>query len=83
MSRILLADDEPAFRRLTAAWLRDLGHDLLLSRAARDRGLFRPETVRGWLRGEGALLPRQGGKLWLVLSLELWLRSFDVGGPVG
>ncbi|UGT61876.1 asparagine synthetase B family protein [Nocardia asteroides] len=60
--------------------LRDLGHDLLLSG---DRGLFRRDTVRGWLRGEGALLPRQGGKLWLVLSLELWLRSFDVGGPVG
>lgn len=60
--------------------LRDLGHDLLLTG---DRGLFRTDTIRGWMRGEGALLPRQGGKLWLVLSLELWLRSFDVGGPVG
>jgi asparagine synthase (glutamine-hydrolysing) len=34
--------------------------------------------VRSWLRREGALLPRQGGKLWLVLTLELWLRAFDV-----
>lgn len=58
--------------------LRDLGHDLLLGRPARERGLFRPETIRSWLRGEGALLPRQGGKLWLVLTLELWLRSFEV-----
>ncbi|ARQ68478.1 asparagine synthetase B family protein [Streptomyces marincola] len=58
--------------------LRDLGHDLLLSRAARARGLFRPDTVRTWLRGRGTLLPRQGGKLWLVLTLELWLRSFDI-----
>ncbi|MCX4094158.1 asparagine synthetase B family protein [Nocardia sp. alder85J] len=59
--------------------LRDLGHDLLLGQAARDRGLFREDTIRGWLHGRGALLPRQGGKLWLVLSLELWLRSFEVG----
>ena len=28
MSQILLADDEPAFQRLTAAWLRDLGHEV-------------------------------------------------------
>lgn len=60
--------------------LHDLGHDLLLGPQARARGLFRPETVRAWLAGEGALLPRQGGKLWLVLTLELWLRSFKVGG---
>ncbi|MFB7325016.1 asparagine synthetase B family protein [Streptomyces sp. NPDC056190] len=58
--------------------LRELGGDLLLGRAARRRGLFRPDTVRTWLRGEGALLPRQGGKLWLVLTLELWLRAYDL-----
>ncbi|MEV7525138.1 asparagine synthase-related protein [Streptomyces sp. NPDC091371] len=58
--------------------LRDLGHELLLGRRSRQRGLFRPETIRTWLKGEGALLPRQGGKLWLVLTLELWLRSYDV-----
>ncbi|MEK9521541.1 asparagine synthetase B family protein [Streptomyces venezuelae] len=58
--------------------LRELGEDLLLGPTSRRRGLFRPETVRAWLRGEGALLPRQGGKLWLVLTLELWLRSYDV-----
>ncbi|MFX0579992.1 asparagine synthetase B family protein [Nocardia nepalensis] len=59
--------------------LRELGHDLLLGSSARARGLFREDTIRAWLRGDGALLPRQGGKLWLVLSLELWLRSFEVG----
>lgn len=64
-------------------WLRgplhELSHDLLFGRSARARGLLRPDTIRSWLRGEGALLPRQGGKLWLVLTLELWLRSFEVG----
>ncbi|MEW1723597.1 asparagine synthase C-terminal domain-containing protein [Streptomyces sp. NPDC093109] len=58
--------------------LRELADDLLLGREARARGLFRPDTVRAWLRGEGALLPRQGGKLWLVLTLELWLRAYDI-----
>lgn len=58
--------------------LRDLGDDLLLGRAARERGLFRQDTIRTWLKGGGTLLPRQGGKLWLVLTLELWLRSYGV-----
>src|SRR5690606_5003303 len=58
--------------------LRELTEDLLLGRDARASGLFRRDTVRAWARGEGALLPRQGGKLWLVLSLELWLRSFEL-----
>ena len=59
-------------------WLRgplaELGHDLLLGPSA--SGLFRRDTIRTWLRREGTLLPRHGGKLWLVLTLELWLRSF-------
>ncbi|MET9555190.1 asparagine synthase C-terminal domain-containing protein [Streptomyces sp. NPDC006645] len=59
--------------------LRELGHDLLIGSSARARGLFREDTIRSWLRREGTLLPRQGGKLWLVLTLELWLRSFEVG----
>ncbi|MFE3825009.1 asparagine synthetase B family protein [Streptomyces sp. NPDC059092] len=58
--------------------LRELAGDLLLGREARARGLFRQDTVRAWMKGEGALLPRQGGKLWLVLTLELWLRAYDV-----
>lgn len=59
--------------------LAELGNDLLFGPSARARDLFRADTLRGWLRGEGSLLPRQGGKLWLVLTLELWLRSFEVG----
>jgi asparagine synthase (glutamine-hydrolysing) len=58
--------------------LRDLGHDLLLGPTARARGLFRPATIETWLRREGTLLPRQGGKLWLLLTLELWLRAYDL-----
>ncbi|MEV4141151.1 asparagine synthase-related protein [Dactylosporangium sp. NPDC049742] len=56
--------------------LKELADDVLLG--SRTSGLFDPVTIRAWLRGEGALLPRQGGKVWLVLTLELWLRAYDV-----
>ncbi|MFD8479471.1 asparagine synthetase B family protein [Kitasatospora sp. NPDC059673] len=52
--------------------------DLLLGPTARARGLFRADTVETWMRGGGLLLPRQGGKLWLLLTLELWLRAYDL-----
>lgn len=59
--------------------LREQAEELLFGHQARARGLFRTDTLRAWTRGEGLLLPRHGGKLWLVLTLELWLRSYDVG----
>jgi asparagine synthase (glutamine-hydrolysing) len=39
----------------------------------------RGDTVESWLRGRGSLLPRQGGKVWLVLTPELWPAVYDVG----
>ena len=56
--------------------LRSLSREVLLDR--RRHALFDMSTVRSWLRGDGVLLPRQGGKLWLVLTLELWLRAYDL-----
>jgi hypothetical protein len=56
--------------------LRDLANHLLLGPRARARDLFQPATIRAWLRGEGLLWPRHGGSLWLVLTLELWLRAY-------
>jgi len=56
--------------------MRSLTREVLLDR--RSHALFDMATVRSWLRGDGALLPRQGGKLWLVLTLELWLRAYDL-----
>jgi asparagine synthase (glutamine-hydrolysing) len=56
--------------------LRSLTREVLLDR--RSHPLFEMSTVRSWLRGDGALLPRQGGKLWLVLTLDLWLRAYDL-----
>lgn len=56
--------------------LRTLTNDVF--RDAARRGLFNPATIRSWLRREGTLLPRHGGKLWLVLTLELWLRAYEI-----
>jgi asparagine synthase (glutamine-hydrolysing) len=56
--------------------LRTLSRDLLLGRRARERGLFNPQTIQTWLRGEGKIWPRHGAALWLVLTLEIWLRAY-------
>lgn len=62
------------------AWLKgalkDLSNDLLFGKKARERGLFQEKTIRTWLKGEGLIYARQGGKLWLLLTLELWLQAF-------
>lgn len=62
------------------AWLkgalRDLSNDLLFGKKARERGLFQEKTIRTWLKGEGLIYARHGGKLWLLLTLELWLQAF-------
>jgi asparagine synthase (glutamine-hydrolysing) len=55
---------------------RALAGDVLLGRTTLARGLLRTDTIRSRLPGEGSPYPRQGGKLWLVLTLERWLRSY-------
>jgi asparagine synthase (glutamine-hydrolysing) len=61
-------------------WLRgplaDLARDVLLGRRTAERGVLRQDLIRDWLRGRGSLYPRHGAKVWQVLTLELWLRSF-------
>lgn len=56
--------------------LRNLAVDLLLGKAARSRGLFQPATISAWLAGEGSIWPRQGSMVWILLTLELWLRAY-------
>ena len=61
--------------------LRDLAWDTLLSRSAIERDLLEPEEVRRLLRehSEGR---DHGSKLWTLLMLELWYRTFvDVSKP--
>ncbi|MDH4146679.1 MAG: asparagine synthase C-terminal domain-containing protein, partial [Acidimicrobiia bacterium] len=62
------------------AWLagplRAAARELLVGERALDRGLFRPEPIRAWLDGGAMVWPRQGLAVWMLLTLELWLRWF-------
>ena len=55
--------------------LRRFARRLLLSRRARTRPYFNGGVVREWLNYRGSLWPRHGVKLWLLLTLEVWLRA--------
>ncbi len=58
--------------------LRDLTNDLLLGPQARAHGLFRKQAVRDWMQYRGLVWRRHGQFIWLLLTLELWLRAFDL-----
>jgi asparagine synthase (glutamine-hydrolysing) len=62
--------------------LRDLAADTLLGPRAQARGLFQPATIKAWLRGEGMAWPRHGIALWMLVTLELWLRAYLDGDSV-
>jgi len=51
---------------------RDFFRDALLSRRARERGLFDPVATERLLDGETAF----GRRLWGMLNLELWFQAF-------
>lgn len=55
--------------------LRPMARSLLLSRRSRIRPYLDQALVREWLEGRPHLRPRAGVKLWLLLTLELWLRG--------
>jgi asparagine synthase (glutamine-hydrolysing) len=54
--------------------LRAYARDLLLSRQARLQPYINQKEVQTWLDYRGELWPRHGVKLWLLLTLEVWLR---------
>jgi asparagine synthase (glutamine-hydrolysing) len=47
---------------------------LLLGRKARIKPYINQRLIKEWLGYRGAASPRQGTKLWQLLSLEAWLR---------
>lgn len=58
--------------------LRDMANDLLFGYRTRARGLFREAVVRDWLQGKGLIWKRHGQFIWLLVTLELWLRAYDL-----
>lgn len=62
--------------------LRELAHDLLLDRRARERGWFRPATVERLLGEHAAGRADHAHRLWCLVMLELWLRTWvEAGHP--
>lgn len=68
----------PALKYLDGPYL-DRVRDSLLNDTARNRGLFRPETVETLLADPAAhLTPLRGSKLWQVSLLETWLQLHGI-----
>jgi asparagine synthase (glutamine-hydrolysing) len=55
--------------------LRQMTHDLLLDKRARERGLFDPKYVADLVKTLDQMNP-QTDRLWTLLVLELWFREF-------
>jgi asparagine synthase (glutamine-hydrolysing) len=56
--------------------LRDLAHDTLLGQRARERGIMRPGYVRRLLDEHGTGARNHHTRLWALLMLELWFRTW-------
>ena len=65
------------------AELKELAYDTLLSPAARRRGLFRPDFVRRLLDEHCAYRANHHTRLWALLMLELWFRTWIDGEAAG
>jgi len=56
--------------------LREMAYDLLLDARARQRGYFRPDVVRRYLDEHVQGARDHHARLWVLLMLELWHRTF-------
>jgi asparagine synthase (glutamine-hydrolysing) len=56
--------------------LKEFAYDVLLSRSARDRSLFRPDYVRRLLDEHCTLTRDHHTRLWALLTLELWFQMW-------
>ncbi|MGE5097246.1 MAG: asparagine synthase-related protein [Betaproteobacteria bacterium] len=62
--------------------LRPLVEDLVADRSFRERGVFQPQAVRACIEEHVRGEDDHGEVLWLVLTFELWARTFIDGAPV-
>ncbi len=59
--------------------LKEMVDDLLSPSQLRDRGLFRPETVRRFVEEHRSGAQDWSMQIWQFLTLELWMRTFIDG----
>ena len=57
--------------------LGEVARDVLLDGTTKNRGIFKLQTIEKWLDGNGPG-PRLGQIIWMLLNIELWLRSHRV-----
>src|SRR5262249_57229284 len=50
--------------------------DVLLDRRSRERGLINPSAVDALLHDHASARTNGGDRLWRLLNLELWYRTF-------
>jgi asparagine synthase (glutamine-hydrolysing) len=72
-----------------SAWfrgpLRELPGDVLLDPRATERGIFRPAEVGRLIDAHRSGAEEHGARIWALLQLELWLRTYvdgEVSGPL-
>jgi hypothetical protein len=56
--------------------LKRLADQYLLDGRGRARGIFQTGVIRSWLAGQGLTADRYAQRVWLLITLEAWLRSF-------
>ncbi len=68
------------------AWVRgpwrDVARDVLLDRRTRQRGIVNPQAVEALLQAHVDRTVDGGDRLWSLLNLELWFRTFVDGEGV-
>ena len=61
-------------------WMRtgwnQVARDVLLDRRSRERGIIDPPAVERLLRSHAAGSADDGDRIWSLLNLELWYRTF-------
>jgi hypothetical protein len=58
-----------------------VARDVLLDRRSRERGIIEPDAVDRLLRDHASGAVDGGDRIWSLLNLELWYRTFiDRGG---
>jgi asparagine synthase (glutamine-hydrolysing) len=69
-----------------AGWTRgewsDVVRDVLLDRRSRERGIFDPQAVERLIADHVAGRTPGGDRLWSLLNLELWFRTFIDGDGI-
>ncbi|MGC2182125.1 MAG: asparagine synthase (glutamine-hydrolyzing) [Terriglobales bacterium] len=84
LPREVLSQPKAGFAAPIDYWLahdlKEMTDDLLSESRIRERGLFRPEAVRGLVEQHRRGVQDWSMQIWQFLTLELWMQAFLDGG---